>query len=167
MDEAPFQPIISFLKINLEDELPNSTLFSMHGMKELLSNNDIINPPTPRNKSRLVGRKKITKQRSNPVNNSLSNHLIDRVTKANGPKMTNCLRPTTLGNQSNAGRVQVIWHLTIMEHFNNLLCNRIPNLMPTPLKEPRMKPIRARGLKRFHRPKAKLNLTGGTRSLKR
>jgi hypothetical protein len=52
-------------------------------------------------------------------------------------------------------------HFATVENMRHFLHNRITHNVPTSLKEPRVKPIRARGLKRLKGPETRLNFRNG------
>jgi hypothetical protein len=126
-------------------------------MDKLLGNDNIINATPAWNKSSLKRRNQVAKERSNAGHNGFSNNLIDRVAKANGPKLTKGFRTRALGDQRDKSPVKIMGHFATVENMRHFFHNRITHNVPTLLKKPRVKPIRARGLKRLKGPEARLN----------
>ena len=71
----------------------------MNRMNKFLSDNNIINAPSNRDKSSLERGNKITNDRTNHVNNNLGHNLIDNIAQANRPKLSKGFSPKTFRNQ--------------------------------------------------------------------
>ena len=92
----------------------------MQRMDKLLGNDNIINATPAWNKSSLKRRNQVAKERSNAGHNGFSNNLIDRVAKANGPKLTKGFKTRALGDQRDKSPVKIMGHFAIVENMRLL-----------------------------------------------
>ena len=133
-NKAPLNPVISFLKINLNSHKSLTTIGSSYNMDQLLNNNNIINTSSSWNKSSLIGRNEMLQMRSKPSNNNLGDDLIGGITQTNRSVITNGFWALNFWNKNNKGSIKIFENLPFIEDFFHFLCNRIPNHMPKTLK---------------------------------
>lgn len=69
----------------------------MHGMNDLLSNNDVVRDFSPRNKTGLIRSNQRREQRFKSIDDDLSNNFIYYRIQSNGSKLFRVLGKGTFG----------------------------------------------------------------------
>ncbi len=89
-------------------------------------------------------------KRPEPKNNNLRNHLINGITKTNGPKLIKAINPNTFRDEGNQSLIKKTRHNTTAKNVLNFLDNIYSNNSPGLLEKTCIETIGAKGLKRLY-----------------
>lgn len=103
-------------------------VFFFKEMQQFLNHYRIIRSPPPCQKPRLTWNNQILQEWLDPIDQDFYNYLINGITKANRPKLSNCCCSTKFRDQANIGLVnafRMVHWLNIMEQN---YCTEFPTI---------------------------------------
>ena len=116
-------------------------------VKNLLRHNNIFNSPSTRDETSLEQANNVLKERAKPVNQNLSNDLVNNITKTDGLKIPKVVWLVHLRNERNEGLHNVGVQKAPQKNIINQLPHLMTNQMPICLKKMAWKPSGPRALK--------------------
>jgi hypothetical protein len=103
----------------------------LKGVRDLLSNNDVVTNSSPLNESLLSRVNVIREMRLQPVSNAFGYDFVDHIAETDGSEVRGNSSDKFLRNEGNVGVIGFIWEQARAKELHNKFMNFIANPVPS------------------------------------